>query len=214
MKSINKILKFLPYIIIVILMLFLYKGCDGTTLIGDEYNQNKTETDTIYKDSTVKKNVPKDSLIFVPTPISIENKTDKKLLKQLDSLKNVNDRLNFLLQELAIRNYDTVYNFNDTKVKIEEKVRGSILKRKVNLSGNKETVYKTKTITNTITKSPNFLLSAGLSTGIETDFNNFSQPSIGADIEFQNKEGYQFQFRYNTSQRLSFSLKKPIFVKY
>lgn len=205
-----KVKELIPYLIIIILCIFLFRYYNNDSL-GDDYKQIKTEIDTFYKVDTIK--LKKDSLIYIPTPVKeIDTIIPNYIKKNLDSLKNVNSRLNYLLNQVSIKKYDTIYNYNNINIRLRESVSGTIINREVEFNGFTEReVIKIK---KRETKTPTFLLSAGLSTSVQTNFNYVKNANVGAVIEFQNAKGYQLEFGYNTAQTFQFSLKKPIFTKY
>lgn len=208
-------------IIIGLLVYFIIDTCKRPTPSIDNGDDIKIEiirdTIRIPADTSKVADIPKPKIIYQDNP---------KLLKQLDSIKDYNEKLLFLLSKLTIKEYDTTYTFEKGSVYLFEKVEGTILKRELEMIIN-EIEYEQITTTKTITKYPKFAISFGFSLGISEEKDLLYNPSLGSFIEqnvmkpnfkidfgYRNVQGYQFDFRTNFKNNFEFGLKKDIFVKY
>ncbi|HET8839130.1 MAG TPA: hypothetical protein VFM82_09095 [Flavobacteriaceae bacterium] len=198
--------KLLPYLIIGILITILFfKGC------GDGKGGKKSDTikiDTIF----VEKTIPGDTITVVQTEfkpkIIFRHGDNSELVQKIQQLESDKERLEFLLTKLQTKVYDTTYAFERGSLSIIDTVQGSLLGRSWNLKLN-PIKYQEKTIFQTETKYPKFSFSAGLNTGLTTDFSTqFKKPYIGLQIGFRNRSGYTLQLGFNSLEQAEITLSK------
>lgn len=209
----KEILRHLPYYVLIGLMLFLFfDKCESD--VNPLKDRNTVKIDTVQTVRTIKGDTIRDIQIN-PTPVTVIN-NNKEMLDLIKGLKNDQERIKHLLEELQIRVYDSTYVFKQGKLKIKDSVQGRLLSRDWSVFLD-DIEYTENTITKTVNRYPKYAINAGLTTGLSSDFsslNTVQNPFLGATIGLRNGQGYEFNISYNTLKTLEFRLKKDIFVKY
>ena len=199
-----------PYLVIIGLCIFLFfDKCSDDVKQGYD---NLVKSDTIY----ITKAIPADTIrtvqkVFTPLYVSGNN---SEILNKIAELEDRDDKIEFLLEKLQTRVYDSTYVYEKGKVRIKDSVQGSLLGREIDVIFN-EVEFQEKVITNTLEKYPKFEIMAGLQTGATITPNNVVRsPFVGAYVGFKNQRGYELGASFNTQNQAQISLKKSIFTKY
>lgn len=204
------ITKNIPYIIIgILLVLIFFKSCGGNEKGS---TPDDVETKTTYVTRTIKgETITKKETIFVP---KVVYKVDEEYIIAVEKLMDENERLKYLLDKISTRVYDTTYVLNRGTLRVKDSIHGYLKGREWSLVID-DIEYEEATITNTIKKYPKFVISAGPSVQMTTDFNTYlGRPTLGGEIGFRNKNGFSLDFGINLRKDLNITLKKDIFVLY
>ena len=203
-------IKNLPYYIIGILLVLIFFNTCGRG-DGRKGKDDSTKVDTVYIDRVIKgETVTITETNFVPKYIY---KTDPKYLDSINKLNDENERLEYLLSELQTRVYDTTYAFERGRLHITDSVHGYLKGRKLTWDLD-DYEYQEAIITKTVKKYPKFAISGGLSSQLTTDFSLMKYPTLGIEIGFRNRQGYNLDVGYNLRKEFEITLKKDIFVSY
>ncbi len=208
----------ISYVIIgILLVLIFFNTCSGDKRVDDSIPV-KTDTITIIK-KIKGETVKVTDTVFYP---EIEYRTDPKLMLEINKLKTDKEKLEKALSYLRTRVYDTTYTFNTGKVRVKDSIQGYLIGRTLDFKMN-DTETKETMIKQTFHKYPKFAISVGLTGQVEVDTDLFTgipntnpirKPTLGGEIGFRNKAGYQLEFGYNFREEVEISLKKDIFVFY
>lgn len=168
-------------------VVIFFRGCDKDTPV----NEIKTITDTLYVDKVIKIPEIKEVIVYkdpVPTDILVVGSD-------------------------TVRRYRKVYTDSTgvATVTVTDSINGRLLGQTLDIKvKEREVKYKERVITNnTITKlKPTFVISAGLtaSSGI--------RPTVGAEVGFKNRSGYNLELGYNNQKEITIGIKKDIFTFY
>lgn len=203
LNSINKTV--VLFIAIFILALFLLqKNCSGKNTTQKIVIPEKVGT--FDKADTVIVTKLKDSLIWKQVTIKTENPINKKMAAELVEALKYKDSVKVLKMYLeAIQERDGTYVFDnkDMKLEVATRTRGEILSIKP--------TYKIKEREETIpvkNKETVFALYGGVGVSNTLEFNN---PSLQAEIGFQNKSGDILSAGYDTQKNISIKYSKQLF---
>lgn len=200
--------KDLIYIVLIFSLLFIVFNCNGSRdfLINDRIIKidtvlNTIDTIKIKQDPII---IKEDSLVY-KIDYEYTNKITKDLKEKIDSIKTEKNRIEYLLNILSVKEYDTTYFFGKAELNLKEKVQGKILNRDLTFIPNDFFVKQTISVEKT--KLPSFILSGGIYTQVGEN------ADIGLELGYRNFKGYQFEVGSNLKDNFQFSIKKDIFIK-
>lgn len=192
-------------IAVFILVIFLFqRNCSRSTttqkVIIPEKVGSFEKADTVIVTKT------KDSVIWKQTILKTENPVNKKMAAELIEALKYKDSVKVLkmyLEAIQERDGTYVYDNKDLKLEIATKTRGEILSIKPS--------YTIKEREETVTvkqKETIFALYGGVGVSNTIEFNN---PSLQAEMGFQNKSGDILSAGYDTQKNISIKYSKQLF---